>query len=102
MPDHVHLLLYPLKVRDGEWIDLSDILKGLKGTSSRDANKVLGRRGSLWQAEGYNRIIRNRGEFRETRRYIYRNPREAGLVERAGDYPFLMFPGQSTINRQLA
>jgi putative transposase len=53
----------------------------LKGVTARQANKLLGRTGeAFWQAECYDRWIRNEEEFRRVWAYIENNPVKAGLV----------------------
>jgi hypothetical protein len=44
-------------------------------------NESRGARGSLWQDESWDRILRNQDEMEEKLRYMLNNPVEAGLVE---------------------
>ncbi len=83
MPDHVHILLEPLT----DW-PLSRILKGIKGFTAREINKVLNRTGSFWQDENMDHIIRDADSWLEKFHYIHNNPVEAGLVESLEDWPF--------------
>jgi putative transposase len=76
MPDHVHVLLKP---NDG--ITLSRITKGVKGVTARLINQARHSRGSIWQDESWDRIIRNQEEFDEKLQYMLENPVKAGLVE---------------------
>ena len=76
MPTHVHLLLEPLGGHD-----LSRILKGIKGTSAREINKLLGTTGTFWLAESYDHIVRSEKQYRRLIRYIADNPVKAGLRE---------------------
>jgi putative transposase len=101
MPDHVHLLLFPCESSEGQWRDLSDILQGLKGASARSVNKHLCRRGNLWQDESYDRIIRNRREYRATWNYIWLNPCVAGLTDSPDEYPYLIYPSETSAKRIL-
>jgi len=71
-------------------------MKGLKGASSRAVNKGLGRKGSLWQDESFDRIIRNAAEYRGAWNYIWQNPIEAGLANHPEEYPFLLFPSEDS------
>lgn len=87
MPNHVHLLLEVL-----EGYALSGLLKGIKGASARQINRVLGREGRLWQDESYDHIVQSEGQFRHLLRYIVNNPVRAGL--RPGQY-WLYLPRQS-------
>jgi REP element-mobilizing transposase RayT len=80
MANHVHALLLPL-------IDPSRLLKSLKGSTARDANRVLGRTGqAFWQRESYDHWVRGENEWRRIAAYIENNPVKAGLVSRAEDY----------------
>lgn len=101
MPDHVHLLLFPRELTPGQWRTLPSVMKGLKGASARAVNLILERKGSLWQDESFDRLIRHRREFRNVWRYIARNPVNAGLVKSARDYPWLMYPSEDTLKHIL-
>jgi len=90
MPDHVHLLIRPNEERPGQTYDLGRIMKGIKGTSGREINRVRGRAGMFWKEESYNRIIRNSAEFKETFHYIANNPVVDGLCSAPEDYPFMI------------
>lgn len=57
MPNHVHLLLEPFLKEN-----LSLILRGMKGTSSRACNQTLGRSGKFWMAESYDHIVRSQAQ----------------------------------------
>lgn len=74
MPNHVHAILEPISP-----YRLSDIMKGIKGASSRACNRLLGRTGRFWMAESYDHIVRNEKEFDHFIRYIDENPGKAGL-----------------------
>lgn len=85
MPTHVHLLFKPLEDDQGEPFALSAIMKGIKGSSAYNINKVLGRKGTLWLPESFDRILR-RGDFERRLNYIQANPIDAGLASRPDDY----------------
>jgi REP element-mobilizing transposase RayT len=74
MPNHVHLLLEPFP---GE--DISLIMKGIKGASARGANKVLGKKGSLWMEESFDHIVRSEAQYFKLIEYIKNNPVKARL-----------------------
>jgi len=92
MPDHVHVIFQPREMKPGIWYDLSAIMKGLKGTSSRRINQLLGTQGTVWQEESYDRIIRDDKELEEKLLYMYHNPVKAGLVADPADYEFFVYP----------
>jgi REP-associated tyrosine transposase len=45
MPDHVHLLLTPLRDANGDLYSLVEILQAIKGASAHSVNRALGRSG---------------------------------------------------------
>ena len=75
MPNHVHVLLVPTAGHT-----LTDILHSWKSFTAHAINKKLGRTGALWQADYYNRLIRDESEYLATRQYILNNPSDAGLT----------------------
>jgi REP element-mobilizing transposase RayT len=89
MPDHVHLLLTPMRDEDGNPYGLSEIMSGIKGTSAHSINKLLGRRGSVWQDESFDHILRSDENLEAQGEYFCQNPVRKGLVSRPEDYPWL-------------
>ncbi|HET7871617.1 MAG TPA: transposase [Terriglobales bacterium] len=88
MPNHVHLLFTALESDQAEPFSLAEIMKGVKGVSARRINQLLGRKGSPWQDESFDRIMRAQ-EFEFKRNYIIANPIDAGLCKRPEDYRWL-------------
>ncbi len=74
MPNHVHWLVQPLD----DW-DLEDLLQSIKRYSATMASKAGWHRGTMWQKESYDRIVRDSRELLACREYIERNPVKAGL-----------------------
>ena len=91
MPDHVHLLFTPLLKSPNVWHDLAEIMKGIKGVSARRINQLLETKGTVWQDESFDRIMRDETEFRATWNYMINNPVKAGLVSQPEDYKFFVF-----------
>ena len=89
MPDHVHLLLTPLRDMDGNPRSLVEILQGIKSASAHSLNRVLGRSGPVWQEESFDHVLRGEESFEEKLEYIRQNPVRRGLVTRPEDYPWL-------------
>ena len=89
MPDHVHLLLMPKSKKEAEYFSLGEILKTLKGASARRINSLSGAKGSVWQDEWFDRIMRDEEEWREKHAYILNNAVKAELVARPEDYKWL-------------
>ncbi len=83
MPDHAHWL-----IQIGDNDDLSTVVSRLKSASARQVNRVLERTGALWQRAYHDHALRNDEDVVTVARYIVANPIRAGLVQRAGDYPF--------------
>jgi REP element-mobilizing transposase RayT len=90
MPDHVHALAQPLTLPQSDGVyDLAEIIHSVKSFSVHQINRQRGRRGSLWQDERYDRIVRDEAEFLEKWQYIMNNPLKQELVQRWEDYPWL-------------
>lgn len=85
MPNHVHLLFAALENEFGEPFRLAEIMKGIKGSSAYNINKLLGRKGALWEQESFDRILRY-GEFEFKMNYIRANPIVAGLACKPDEY----------------
>ena len=82
MPNHVHLLVLPK-------ITPNRMMKSLKGSTAREANRVLGRTGEpFWQKESYDHWVRTPQEFENIRTYIEHNPVKAGLVRTPEEFPW--------------
>ena len=69
MPNHVHVLLKPLSGHS-----LSQILHSWKSFTAHAINKSLGRSGTVWMEESYDRITRGWENLVDFRAYISRNP----------------------------
>jgi len=89
MPDHVHLLLSPLRDEKGWPFPLVDILQCLKGATAHRNNKLLHTSGPVWEEESFDHVLRSDESLKEKCEYIRQNPVEAGLVRRPEDYPWL-------------
>lgn len=74
MPNHVHVLMEPL----GD-TNLPDILHSWKSYTAHKAQKLLGSKGSFWEREYYDRLIRDERDFWQVVEYIVQNPIKANL-----------------------
>jgi REP element-mobilizing transposase RayT len=83
MPDHAHWL-----IQIGDINDLATVVNRLKSASARQTNRALGRTETLWQRAYHDHALRADEDIVTVARYIVTNPIRAGLVQRAGDYPF--------------
>jgi REP element-mobilizing transposase RayT len=94
MSNHVHTVFAPfLSERDVREVLLPEglrffsknppldvIMKSLKGYTAWECNRTLQRKGTFWQAESYDHIVRDSGEFNRIVNYVLNNPVKAGLV----------------------
>jgi len=69
MPNHAHLLL---RLYDGH--DLAGLMKRIKGISARRINQLRNTTGSIWQADYFDRYIRDAKHFSKVFGYIENNP----------------------------
>ncbi|MHB9032185.1 MAG: REP-associated tyrosine transposase [Anaerolineae bacterium] len=83
MPNHVHIL-----VRCYEGTSLAVVIDGWKKFSALAINHALGRTGSLWQRDYFDRYIRNDSHLFSAVTYVHNNPVMAGLVKNANNWPF--------------
>jgi putative transposase len=60
---------------------LDAIMKSLKGYTAWESNRVLGRKGTFWEQESYDHVVRDEQEFDRVVRYVQNNPVKAGLVK---------------------
>ncbi len=86
LEDHVHLVIKPM-----EGYNLSRILKGIKGVTARQINLGRSNRGSVWQAESFDRIIRSLSDFEEKLNYMWNNPVKLDLADEPQKYPGWFF-----------
>jgi REP element-mobilizing transposase RayT len=96
MNDHVHCILQPIAitnktqagtpVRLSEYYSLSQITHGIKSYSANRLQRLLNKKGSIWQDENYDRVIRNENEYLQKMNYIIYNPVKSGLVDKIEDY----------------
>ena len=87
MPDHVHMIIKPLKTR-AKTNCLSKILHSIKSWTANQINCHRGARGPVWQEETYDHIIRDRQDYETKSRYIWANPVRAGLTDDPTDWPW--------------
>lgn len=118
MPNHVHMVFTPIVERDlsrsQELADCSErsdsdinvdlhsrnktssalqfpvtnILRKLKGSTSRACNLILHRTGPFWQHESYDHVIRNADELRRIVEYVLNNPVKAGLADTPEEWEY--------------
>jgi carbamoylphosphate synthase large subunit/REP element-mobilizing transposase RayT len=75
MPNHVHALFQPFR-----GVALSDLLHSWKSFTAHEMKRAFpSMPGAVWQAESFDRIVRNWEELQAYRAYIVRNPDKAHL-----------------------
>ena len=82
MPDHLHFIAQ-LKEET-----LSKVMHSLKSYSANEINKILGRRGHVWERQYYESGIRSEQPLIEKVEYCLRNPERKGLVQDFREYPY--------------
>lgn len=81
MPNHVHLLAELM-----EGFGLDKIVQGWKSYSAHRINKMLGRTGTVWHREYYDRFIRDSNHYEDVVSYFHANPVRARLCAVASDW----------------
>ena len=83
MPNHVHVIVEMVQGHS-----LSDIVRSWKSFTSHRANARLGRTGSFWYADYFDRYMRNEEHLAQTIGYVEQKSVKAGLVRDPRDWPF--------------
>jgi REP element-mobilizing transposase RayT len=86
MPNHLHAVLQPVGKHD-----LAGIMHSWKSFTARISQRRFGLRGRIWQREYYDRLIRDERQFWRAVRYVFENPRRAGLE----NWPWVGFSAPS-------
>jgi REP element-mobilizing transposase RayT len=90
MPDHVHMIFTPLgNERAMEIYSLAEIMDAVKGSSAHKVNKILGRKGRLWQPESFDHVLRSSENLDAKMIYVLENPVRLGLVDDWIKYPWI-------------
>ena len=92
MPNHCHVAIRPYAEQK-----LEDILHSWKSFTANRINEILGKSRAFWQAESYDRIVRDSSHFENVADYILRNPGKANLHD--GEY-WMQFGEQEWGTRQ--
>jgi len=85
MPDHVHLLLSPLRDREQS---LSQFMQRWKTSST------LRLGGEIWQREFFDHLLRSDEKLEEKWNYVRENPVRAGLCANPDAYPYSGTPAE--------
>ena len=83
MPDHMHMM-----VTLGGAESLAVLMRRVKCVSAGVANAIDRRCGHVWMPGYHDHALRCEESIAAAARYMIVNPVRAGLVRRAGDYPY--------------
>jgi REP element-mobilizing transposase RayT len=78
MPNHVHVVLQLLGI-----YRLAQVMRSLKRFTSREINALFNRRGTLWQEEYFETLLRSEAHFEKAVKYVLSNPLKIGLENHA-------------------
>jgi REP element-mobilizing transposase RayT len=81
MPNHVHVVIAPFAEHT-----LSSILHSWKSFTSKRINKIINSKGSVWESEAFDHLIRNVASFDRFVDYVEANPVAAGLCSKPEDW----------------
>ena len=85
MSNHIHLLVRPRK------LSISRIVQSLLVSQTQRFHRFHRSGGHVWQGRFKSPVIQDDDHLLTVLRYIEANPLRAGMVERAGDYPWSSF-----------
>jgi len=102
MPDHAHILIEP---QPKEWDasgnpvfwPIGDLMHSIKSFTAKEINKLVGRTGSVWEKESFDRLIRSDSDLWEKFEYITTNPQLQELTKEC-PYPYLWAKGWEPSN----
>ena len=86
MPSHVHCLA---SHQDKALISLERVLGHLKSFTSHEINKIIQRKGSLWEGENFDHWCRAPESEERIKEYIRNNPVKAGLVKTSEEWKWM-------------
>jgi REP element-mobilizing transposase RayT len=89
MPEHAHLICSFLVASNGEPYAMAEVMQAIKGFSAHQINRELGRKGPVWQDEGFDHVLRREEKLDSRIEYLKQNPVRRGLVDRPELYPWL-------------
>lgn len=82
MPEHVHLLLIPLKGT------ISDVMRNIKAYSATTIRQRAKMDSDVWQNSFYDHIVTGRRDFESKLNYMHENPLRRKIVDRLDSYPY--------------
>ncbi len=88
MPNHVHLLIEPIKNKDNLVFPISKIMHSIKSYSANKCNGILKENKAFWMHENYDHMVRNENDLMHEFYYILNNPVKAGLTDDYQKWPY--------------
>lgn len=82
MPDHVHVVFHPLGAER-----LARIVHSWKSFTANAINRMLGRRGPVWERECFDHLVRSGPALARFVEYTEVNPVAAGLCREPWEWP---------------
>jgi putative transposase len=83
MPNHVHVLI---AIKEG--VSLSDVVRSWKTYSAKQIARITDWKGTVWQADYWDRYIRDAEHYQRAMAYILANPVKAGLAKETTEWPW--------------
>ncbi len=74
---------------------MGTVIHSWKTFTTREINKLLNRKGSLWQDDYFDRYMRDEEHRRNEVAYVENNPVTAGFVKTPEEWPFSSASGQN-------
>src|SRR6202045_1873781 len=106
MPDHVHMLIEPAIKEDGSkgepifW-SLGELVGSIKSFTAHEINKREQSKGSIWEEEWHDRLVRSEKDLEEKFAYITRNPWDVGVATMSEDYAWVWWQGKAPRDAEL-
>jgi len=88
MPNHVHMIIQPLKNQSEGFYSIAKILYSLKRYTATSCNKILKGSGQFWQHENYDHFIRDEKDLTYQLYYLLNNPVKAKLIDEARNWNY--------------
>jgi putative transposase len=86
MPDHLHFFCVSNETTGAS--SLSRFMTGFKQWTAKRILRSSGAAAPLWQREFFDHVLRSDESYESKWGYVRENPVRAGLVSRAGDWPY--------------
>ncbi len=88
MPNHVHVVVTPVRKFENAKGQLGSILHSWKSYTAKEANRILRRTGEFWCREYYDHLIRDGEEHSFYIGYTLNNPVKAGFCKAWDEWPW--------------